>query len=304
MTDPQLLICPTDDLRLDVCLSAAGLSRTRAAALIEQGLVQVNGKTALKPSFRPRAGDQIVYTVPQVEETALIPQDIPLDILYEDECLAVVNKPAGLVVHPAPGNESGTLVNALMYHLSSLSGIGGEKRPGIVHRLDKDTSGLMLVAKDDQAHLSLSRQLAERTMEKHYRAVVLGPVKAPHGLIEKPLGRDPKDRKRMAVVPSGRYALTEWTLLRPFGPQAALLDVHIHTGRTHQIRVHMASVGHPVLGDPLYGSRRAPRADRLMLHACSLSFDHPATGRRMTFVCPAPFAPDDGPVKPCEEVSP
>ncbi len=289
MTEEQTLIFTASGVRLDVLLSGDALSRSRAAALIEEGRVTVDGKVVLKPSFKAPEGAKVVAVLPEVRKTETMPEDIPLDILYEDEALAVINKPAGLVVHPAAGNETGTLVNALLFHLSSLSGIGGEERPGIVHRLDKDTSGLMLVAKDDQAHLSLSAQLEARTIEKHYHAVVLGHMKEASGRIEKPIGRDPKDRKKMAVVADGRYALTDWKVLEERGPSATLLDLHIHTGRTHQIRVHMASIGHPVLGDPLYGAKRAPHTDRLMLHAYSIAFDHPRTGERMTFIQPAPF---------------
>ncbi len=276
-------------IRLDVLMTGGTLSRSRAASLIEEGQVLVDGNIVTKPSFKAPAGALVEAVLPPVRETETLPEDIPLDIVYEDDTLAVINKPAGLVVHPAAGNESGTLVNALLYHLSSLSGIGGEQRPGIVHRLDKDTSGLMLVAKNDQAHLSLSGQLEARTIEKHYHAVVLGHMKEASGSVEKPIGRDPKDRKKRAVVPDGRYALTDWLVLEERGSCATLLDLRIHTGRTHQIRVHMSSIGHPVLGDPLYGSKRGPRADRLMLHAYSISFDHPKTGERMTFTQPAPF---------------
>ena len=289
MTEEQTLIFTASGVRLDVLLSGDALSRSRAAALIEEGRVTVDGKVILKPSFKAPEGAKVVAALPEIRKTETLPEDIPLDILYEDEALAVINKPAGLVVHPAAGNQTGTLVNALLFHLSSLSGIGGEERPGIVHRLDKDTSGLMLVAKDDQAHISLSSQLEARTIEKHYHAVVLGHMKEASGRIEKPIGRDPKDRKKMAVVPDGRYALTDWKVLEERGPFATLLDLHIHTGRTHQIRVHMASIGHPVLGDSLYGAKRAPHADRLMLHAYSIAFDHPRTGERMTFIQPAPF---------------
>ena len=289
MTKEQTLTFTASGVRLDVLLSGDALSRSRAAALIEEGRVTVDGKVILKPSFKAPEGAKVVAVLPEVRKTETLPEDIPLDILYEDEALAVINKPSGLVVHPAAGNETGTLVNALLFHLSSLSGIGGEERPGIVHRLDKDTSGLMLVAKDDQAHLSLSGQLEARTIEKHYHAVVLGHMKEASGRIEKPIGRDPKDRKKMAVVPDGRYALTDWKVLEERGPSATLLDLHIHTGRTHQIRVHMASIGHPVLGDPLYGAKRGTHADRLMLHAYSIAFDHPRTGERMTFIQPAPF---------------
>lgn len=278
-----------DGDRLDVLLSRDGeISRSRAAALIKDGCVTVNGRAETKPAWKAEAGAQVVLTLPEVKPARAEAQDLPLEILYQDEHLAVVVKPCGMVVHPAAGNDDGTLVNALLYHLDHLSGIGGEMRPGIVHRLDKDTSGLMLVAKDDQTHAALSRQLADRQMEKHYRAMVYGGMKEQSGVIEKPIGRSKTDRKKMAVDGQGRYARTEWTVLRSY-PDRTLLDVHIVTGRTHQIRVHMASVGHPVLGDPLYGHRRMPSAPRLMLHAYSLAFTHPSTGERLRFTAPCPF---------------
>ena len=275
--------------RLDVALSRDGeISRSRAAVLIREGRAAVNGRTEDKPSFKAPAGSIITLDVPEAKPPRAEAQDIPLEILYQDAHLAVVVKPCGMVVHPAAGNADGTLVNALLYHLDSLSGIGGEMRPGIVHRLDKDTSGLMLAAKDDKTHEALSRQLADRKMEKHYRAVVSGRMRESEGVIEKPIGRSRTDRKKMAVDENGRWARTEWKVLREY-PDRTLLDVHIVTGRTHQIRVHMASIGHPVLGDPLYGHRNMPKADRLMLHAYSLEFTHPATGERMRFTAECPF---------------
>ena len=278
-----------DGDRLDVVLSRSGeISRSRAAALIKEGCVTVNGKKEDKPSFKAEAGAVICLDMPEIKPARAEAQDIPLEILYQDAHLAVVVKPCGMVVHPAAGNGDGTLVNALLYHLDSLSGIGGEMRPGIVHRLDKDTSGLMLVAKDDQAHAALSQQLSDRKMEKHYRAMVYGRMKEAEGVIEKPIGRSRTDRKKMAVDENGRWAKTEWKVLREY-PDRTLLDVHIITGRTHQIRVHMASVGHPVLGDELYGHRRMPPAERLMLHAYSLEFTHPETGERLRFIAPCPF---------------
>lgn len=282
-----------DGERLDVLLSRDGeMSRSRAAALIREGCVTVRGKTEVKPSAKPDRGAEICLTLPETKPAKAEAQDLPLEILYQDDDLAVVVKPCGMVVHPAAGNDEGTLVNALLYHLDHLSGIGGEMRPGIVHRLDKDTSGLMLVAKNDAAHAALSRQLSERRMEKHYRAMVCGRMKETEGAIEKPIGRSRSDRKKMAVDPAGRWAKTEWKVLREYADRT-LLDVHIITGRTHQIRVHMASVGHPVLGDPLYGHRHMPPAPRLMLHACSLSFTHPSTGERMTFTAPCPFGEEE-----------
>ena len=275
--------------RLDVLLSAdEELSRSRAAALIKDGCVSVGERVENKPSYKTEPGELIYLDMPEVKPAKAEAQDIPLEILYQDAHLAVVVKPCGMVVHPAAGNDDGTLVNALLYHLDSLSGIGGEMRPGIVHRLDKDTSGLMLVAKDDATHAALSEQLSERQMEKHYRAMVYGKMKEPSGVIEKPIGRSKTDRKKMAVDENGRWAKTEWKVLKEY-PDRTLLDVHIITGRTHQIRVHMASIGHPVLGDVLYGHKRMPAVERLMLHAFSLEFTHPQTGERMRFTAKCPF---------------
>ena len=284
-----------DGGRLDVLLSRDGtLSRSRAAELIRGGAVTVNGKTELKPACKPGPGADIRLEMPQVRPAAVEAQDIPLTVLYQDARLAVVVKPRGMVVHPAAGNPDGTLVNALLYHLDSLSGIGGEMRPGIVHRLDKDTSGLLLVAKDDQTHAALSRDLSERKMEKHYYAVVAGVMKVSQGVIDAPIGRSSADRKKMAVTPEGRPSRTEWKVVRQW-PDRTLLDIHLITGRTHQIRVHMSSIHHPVLGDPIYGHKNMPKAPRLMLHAYSLSFTHPSTGERMTFTAPpeACFGADD-----------
>ena len=271
--------------RLDKLLVSGTLTRSRAAALIHEGQVTVNGLVVDHPSFKPKNGDIVAVNIPDTEDTANIAEDIPIALLYEDESLAVVIKPCGMVVHPAAGNESGTLVNALLYHLDSLSGIGGEKRPGIVHRLDKDTSGLLIVAKDDQAHAALSRQLSERQMEKHYLALAAGQMKGSEGSIDLAIGRSLKDRKKMAPRPDGRNALTHWTLLEQRSDRA-LLDVCLVTGRTHQIRVHMAAIGHPVLGDPLYAARGTPKAGRLMLHAWRLKFTHPRTGEDMRFEAP------------------
>ena len=279
----SLLEYTADGTRLDVLLSRDGaLSRSRAAELIKDGAVTVNGKAENKPSAKPASGAQVCVSVPDPRPAQAQAQDIPLQILYQDAHLAVVVKPCGMVVHPAAGNPDGTLVNALLYHLDQLSGIGGELRPGIVHRLDKDTSGLLLVAKDDETHQALSAQLSARQMEKHYYAVVAGIMKEPSGIIDAPIARSHTDRKKMAVDPSGRPSRTEWMVVRQDADRA-LLDVHLITGRTHQIRVHMASIHHPVLGDPIYGTKGLPHAPRLMLHAYSLSFTHPTTGERMHF---------------------
>ena len=277
-----------DGRRLDVQLSeASGLTRSRIATLMEEGRVTVDGQVVAKAGTKARPGQEICLVIPAPKPAVPQAQDIPLTILYEDEHLAVVVKPCGMVVHPAAGNEDGTLVNALLHHLDSLGGIGGELRPGIVHRLDKDTSGLLLVAKNDAAQLALSEQLSARTMEKHYRALVEGSLKEDAGRIEAAIARSKKDRKKMAVDEEGREAVTEWTVLSR-GRGVTLLDVHILTGRTHQIRVHMRHIGHPVCGDPIYGSVKGAKVPRLMLHAYSLTFTHPTTGERLTFTADLP----------------
>lgn len=277
-----------DGRRLDVFLSEqSGLTRSRVATLMEEGHVTVDGQAVTKAGLKARAGQRVTLTVPAPKPAVPEAQDIPLTILYQDADLAVVVKPCGMVVHPAAGNEDGTLVNALLHHLDSLGGIGGELRPGIVHRLDKDTSGLLLVAKNDAAQLALSEQLSGRKMEKHYRALVEGNLSQDEGRIEAAIARSKKDRKKMAVDPEGREAITEWTMLAR-GRGVTLLDVHILTGRTHQIRVHMKHIGHPVCGDPIYGSPKGAKVSRLMLHAYSLAFTHPRTGERMVFTAPLP----------------
>ncbi len=282
------MVFTADGRRLDVLLSEqSGLTRSRIAALMEEGQVAVDGQTVTKAGLKARPGQTVTLTIPAPKPAIPEAQDIPLTILYEDSDLAVVIKPCGMVVHPAAGNEDGTLVNALLHHLDSLGGIGGELRPGIVHRLDKDTSGLLLVAKNDAAQLALSEQLSQRKMEKHYRALVEGNLKEDSGRIEAAIARSKKDRKKMAVDPEGREAITEWTALSR-GRGVTLLDVHILTGRTHQIRVHMKHIGHPVCGDPIYGSPKGAKVTRLMLHAYSLTFTHPSTGERMTFTAELP----------------
>lgn len=273
-----------DSRRLDVLLTDEGLAITRsqAARLIREGQVTVAGKVVLKPSFIADDGVIVVLNLPEITEIEAKAEDIPISVLYQDETLAVVNKPAGLVVHPAAGNPDGTLVNALLFHLDNLSGIGGQKRPGIVHRLDKDTSGLMLVAKTNQAHLALSQALANREIDKRYLAVVAGQMKAQAGSFEGPIARSPRDRKKMAVVPGGRSALTHWQLVEQ-RDKSALVLIHLITGRTHQIRVHFSQAHHPVLGDAIYGHKGLPTASRLMLHAASLAFLHPLSKEPMVF---------------------
>ena len=274
--------------RLDVRLSReTGMTRSRVETLIREGRAQVNGAVEKKPGRKVSETDAVSCDVPPPVAVEAQPEDIPLQILYEDDDLAVVVKPCGMVVHPAAGNEDGTLVNALLFHLKNLSGIGGALRPGIVHRLDKDTSGLLLVAKNDATHAALSDALKARTIHKTYRAVARGAFKEPTGVVEAPIGRSPKDRKKMAIVPDGRYARTEYRVLEPLR-SATLVDVNLITGRTHQIRVHFASIGHPLLGDPLYGGKNQPPVGRLMLHARRIEFSHPTTGQPMVFEAPEP----------------
>ena len=265
------------------------LSRSRVSELILSGALSINGKEQLKPSYKVESGQCISLAVPDTQAVDIAPQNIPIDILYQDRDIVVINKPCDMVVHPAAGNEDGTLVNALMYHIRDLSGIGGEMRPGIVHRLDKDTSGLILVAKNDKAHTVMSEQFKSRTMEKHYRAVAFGSFSQDTDLIDAPIARHPVDRKKMAVVPDGKPSQTEWRVIERL-KGATYLDVHLHTGRTHQIRVHMQSVGHPLLGDKIYAPhiKTSVHVPRLMLHAYSLAFTHPVTGEHMELTAPIP----------------
>ena len=286
--EEQIFRVPGDGGRADVLLSAAsGLSRSRVASLMEAGNCLLDGALCRKAGTRAPSGSLLELTVPAPRPAAPAAEDLPLDILYEDADLAVVVKPRGMVVHPAAGHEDGTLVNALLWHLSSLGGIGGETRPGIVHRLDRDTSGLLLVAKNDASQAALSRMLQERQIEKHYRALVEGIPKEAAGRLEWPIARSRNDRKKMAVDPAGREAVTEWRILSE-GKNCALLDVRILTGRTHQIRVHMRAMNHPVCGDPVYGFPKGVRVPCLMLHAFSLAFRHPATGAELAFQAPLP----------------
>lgn len=287
----HLTVEPQDaGTRIDAYLRAhTELSRSRISSLILEGALKVNSEVQTKPSFKVEANQQVCLSVPQAHPVDIIAQYIPLDILYQDSDVVVVNKPCGMVVHPAAGNEDGTLVNALLYHVHDLSGIGGEMRPGIVHRLDKDTSGLILIAKNDKAHAALSEQFKQRTMEKHYRAVAFGNFSEDSGLIDAPIARHPVDRKKMAIVPDGKPSQTEWTVLTRL-KSASYLDVHLLTGRTHQIRVHMHSIGHPLLGDRIYAPniKTSVHIPRLMLHAYSLAFTHPTSGERLTLTAPLP----------------
>ena len=271
--------------RLDVfCALLADITRSRAGTLIREGCVRVDGQPQTKAGFRLKPGMAVRVEVPEAAPSRAEAEDIALDIVYQDEDVAVVFKPSGMVVHPAAGNATGTLVNALLSHLNHLSGIGGEIRPGIVHRIDKDTSGLLLVAKNDRAHLSLSEQIKAHSVHRAYRAIVIGSLREDEGTVDAPIGRHPTDRKRMAVVPGGRAAVTHWRVLERLRG-ATLVECRLTTGRTHQIRVHMASIGHPVLGDPVYGPKRSPFpvTGGQLLHAWRIGFVHPRTGKEMLF---------------------
>mgnify|MGYP001052310035 CR=1 FL=1 len=292
---PPLIFTPDRPApRLDAYLAAAhpALSRSRWKQLIESGRVALNGAPALKPNTPLAPGDSLVCTLPDPEPAGLVPADIPLSILYEDPDLIVLDKPAGLVVHPAPGHPGDTLVNALLHHCTDLQGIGGELRPGIVHRLDKDTSGVLVVAKNEQAVANLVAQFSAHTVEKEYLALVWGALRKPSGEISGPIGRHPVHRQKMAVTEKGRPALTRYDTLAA-GPLATLLRIRIETGRTHQIRVHMAHLGHPVVGDATYGRARHGLPENLsiprqMLHAHVLRISHPRTGRPLEFTAPPP----------------
>lgn len=275
--------------RLDAFLAkeARELSREHLKDLIVAGLVQVNGEST-KPSHKLRAGDRVVLQVPQPKDAEAAAEDIPLDILYQDEHLAVVVKPRGMLTHPAPGKMRGTLVNALLHHIQDLSGIHGELRPGIVHRLDRDTSGLLVVAKHDEAHRRLADLFRDRKVKKRYLAFVSGRLAQDHGLIDLPIGRHKHKRFCMAVRPEGKDARSEFRALRTYG-DGTLVAVRIHTGRTHQIRVHMAHIGHPVVGDKMYGNKRDGRfPEGFALHSWHLEFEHPFSGQSMRFYQPLP----------------
>ena len=279
-------------MRLDAFLAARlpELSRSRAASLVQEGRVTVNGRPVSK-SCRLSGGETLSVSLPeQPVDTALTAQDIPLDVVYEDDDVIVVNKPVGMVVHPAPGHPDGTLVNALLYHCgSSLSGINGVLRPGIVHRIDRDTSGLIIAAKNDRAHLALAAQLQDHTLARVYEAVAVGNLKEDSGTVDAPIGRHPVDRKKMAVDrKNGRPAVTHWSVLARY-PGYTRIECRLETGRTHQIRVHMASIGHPLLGDVVYGNKKPfPGLAGQCLHAKRLRFLHPSTGEPVEVECPLP----------------
>lgn len=277
-------------VRADVFVSEniEGISRSFARKLFDEGLATVNGKAA-KASLKLQKGDVIAVSVPEPEMIDAVPEDISLDIVYEDESVLVINKPRGMVVHPAAGNERGTVVNAALFHCKgSLSGINGSIRPGIVHRIDKDTTGLLVIAKNDSAHKSLTDQLSDRSLSRVYYALVNGNIKEDGGTVDAPIGRSPKDRKKMAVVPDGRSAVTDFTVLERFGAYT-LVKCKLRTGRTHQIRVHMKYIGHSVVGDKAYGIKNERFAlSGQLLHAKEIAFIHPETGETMTFSCPLP----------------
>lgn len=278
------------NVRADVFVSEneEDISRSFAGRLFSEGLAKVNGRAA-KPSLKLKEGDVITFTLPEPEAIDAVPEDILLDIVYEDDSVLVINKPRGMVVHPAVGNERGTVVNAALFHCQgSLSGINGSVRPGIVHRIDKDTTGLLVIAKNDRAHKSLTDQLADRSLSRVYYALVNGNIKEDGGTVDAPIGRSPKNRKKMAVVPDGRSAVTDFEVIERFGAYT-LVRCKLRTGRTHQIRVHMKHIGHSVVGDKAYGikNERFALAGQL-LHAKEISFIHPETGEKVTFSCPLP----------------
>ncbi len=290
--EPILLQTSEEDrgARLDAFLAHTmeDLTRSAAAKAIEEGRVLVSGKVPSK-SLKLTGNETIEFTPEEPAPIDAVPQDIPLDVVYEDDDVIVVNKPSGLVVHPAPGHPDGTLVNALLFHCgASLSGVGGALRPGIVHRIDRDTSGLIIAAKNDYAHQFLSAQLADHTLARTYECIVVGNLREDSGTVDAPIARDSRDRKRMAVVPGGRRAVTHWTVLARY-PGYTHVQCRLETGRTHQIRVHMAYLGHPILGDTVYGAKKpVPGLTGQCLHAVGLQFIHPRTKELVSLSCPLP----------------
>lgn len=293
MSEQIFVVLPEQEgKRIDafVCEQLDGITRSMVQNWIEQGHITLASGKATKKNYKVSAGDEVIVQVPEPQSVQIEPENIPIDIVYEDDDIIVVNKARGMVVHPAVGNWNGTLVNALMYHCGDrLSGINGEIRPGIVHRIDKDTSGLLVVAKNDLAHQSLAEQIACHSAAREYQAIVVGAPREDEGTIDQPLGRHKTDRKKMAIVPDGRHAVTHYHVLERFRGYS-LMAFQLETGRTHQIRVHMASIGHPIIGDPLYGLKkdRFSNLDGQCLHAWRLSLDHPRTGERMVFEAPLP----------------
>ncbi len=288
--------------RLDRFLAETlpAFSRSRLQTLIRDAFVTVNGQTA-RPRDPVRTGDVVELREPDVEKVEALPEDMKLDVIFEDDDLLVLNKPAGIVMHPGAGHQQHTLVNALLAHCRNLSGIGGKERPGIVHRLDKETSGALVVAKNDPTHRDLSKQFAARTMTKIYLALVAGSLRKPSGFIDKAIARHPVHRQRMSIARrQGRSAKTEYRVLRSSGG-VSLIECILHTGRTHQIRVHLHHLGHPILGDKLYGGKRAGNYSRQMLHSWKLAFRHPRTGETMNFIAPIPKDFEEA-APPCQAV--
>lgn len=289
-TQERIIITENEaGMRADVALAQLlEITRSNMQKLLEEGRA-VRGQKVIKSNYRVKAGEEIQVNLPEPQPLDVQPEDIPLDIIYEDDDVVVVNKARGMVVHPAAGNYNGTLVNALLYHCKNLSGINGVIRPGIVHRLDKDTSGIMICAKNDSAHLSLSEQIQSKTAQRTYLAVVRGNVKNDSGIIETQIARDKNDRKKMAVVTEGgRQAITEYEVAERFG-KYTVVKCRLKTGRTHQIRVHMEYLGYPLVGDPKYSPMKTPFAiNGQALHSLTLSFTHPRTGERLTFEAPLP----------------
>lgn len=278
--------------RVDKVLSEyfSDYSRSFIRKLFDDDLILVNGKKS-KPGYNIKSGDVLDISVPDPVDIQIVPEDIPLDIIYEDDDVILVNKPKGMVVHPAPGHYSGTLVNGLMYHFGdSLSGINGEIRPGIVHRIDMDTTGVLVVCKNDNAHRALSEQLHEHSITRKYYAIVHGNIAVDDGTVDAPIGRSPKDRKKMAVnTKNGRRAVTHYHVLERFGGKYTYIECQLETGRTHQIRVHMASLGHPIVGDEVYGPKKCPfKLQGQTLHAGVLGFIHPSTGEYVEFTAELP----------------
>ena len=288
----RLTVSPEEaGVRIDKYLAEQlpDITRSYLQKLLKDGSVQMNGKP-VKASTKTAAGAVIELTIPEPEEPEILPEDIPLDILYEDSDVILINKPKDMVVHPAAGHYTGTLVNALMYHCKGdLSGINGVLRPGIVHRIDKDTTGVLIVCKNDKAHNALAEQLKEHSITRKYRAIVCGNLKEDEGTVDAPLGRHPQDRKKMAIVRTGgKRAVTHYRVLKRFG-NYTYIECQLETGRTHQIRVHMASLGHPLLGDEVYGRVKSPfKLEGQTLHAMVLGFIHPTTGEYMEFEAPLP----------------
>lgn len=289
MTLEHIVLEKENKQRVDKILTGVNIecSRSQIQSWITQNLVSVNG-AIVKANYKCKTDDRITWSIPEVKRLDVIAENIPLDIIYEDTDLLVVNKPKGMVVHPSAGHQSGTLVNALMYHCNDLSGINGVERPGIVHRIDKDTSGLLVVAKNDQSHVYLSEQMAAKEVERKYEAIVHGVIEHNEGMIDAPIGRDPNDRQKQAIVDNGKPAITHFRVLDRF-PKFTQIECQLETGRTHQIRVHLNYIKYPVAGDPKYGPRKTLAIDGQALHAKTLGFIHPTTKEWVEFSANPPL---------------